>query len=307
MVNVLPITQAVLRRDEPGTHCVSGPLLGTDILDPTTLVPHRPGNHPRFLPFGSLMGRVGIFSATEGAVTRSFILLLPAQGQAERVLVCVPPAIGQASNYYLPLDGRNPISVPLIWDAVALVTGVPRDGKAQPIYGMQVLTAGRPRALLMPVRVLAARDQELGPFLDDARLLASAIQGIATACGQGFNPNDIEVFTHSNGIQDCNRLIMACVRAGLRLRHGIALDPFGAQRLATSPGMEVRQYLSGQTGGIVNNRPVGNFTYLPYDRWEHEPHRARVMRSFHNSIYDYLHNYAFPKYLLRLALTSLPN
>jgi hypothetical protein len=64
----------------------------------------------------------------------------------------------------------------------------------------------------------------------------------------------------------------------------------------------VCQHLSGQTGGIVNDRPVGNFEYWPFDRWKDDPDREHKMRMFRHGIYDYLHNYAFPRCLLRFSI-----
>lgn len=304
MVTVTPITQAILGRADAGT-CALGQMRDSDCIALGTFIPHDLRNRPRFQPLPGLPARMGVFAATEGSITRSFILTLPETGTADRVLFFVPPAIGQASDYYLERGGRNPQSRALILDSVGLISGDPRDGKVNPFYGTQVLRAGRPRAFIMPVRVLAARDEELGPFGYQGALFRDTLRAIATASGNLFDPNQIELVTHSNGTQDCNRLIRACNAAGVGIRAGIALDPFGAVPLVASPLMVVRQYLSGHTGGIVNGRPVGNFIFMPQERWQHEPERARVMRSFHNSVYDYLHNYTFPKYLLKAALEDI--
>jgi len=312
-VTVRPITDQVVGADKTPSHCEPVFLLGLNIIDEATFLPRTPAAAPLFLYQPSMKARVGVFAATAGNVTRAWILLLPETGITDRIMIGIPPSIGQgqeAADYYAALGASNPLSPPLIRDYLALINGIDpysgdtRDGKVQACYGSQVMGGGRTMALLMPVRALlnaGGADGELGPFADDGDVIADTVNAIAAATQGAFTPRNVEVFTHSNGIVACNAFLRA-VQGTLPLRVAIALDPASAQSLDRTTVGELMQNLSGQTGGIVNGRPTGNFEYWPFERWKNEPDRASTMRSFHNDLFQYLHNYAFPRYLLRLSI-----
>ena len=303
-MNVTPITRPVLGGDDPLTHCVTLQLAASDAVVESSLIARHGHAHLQFVALPGVAARVGVFAVTIGPVTRSFILLLPAVARPQRVLFAILPAIDQASDYYLRLHGHDPRSPELIRDTLAMFNGDDRLGKVNPSYGTQIMTAGRPRAVLVPVRILTRRDEELGVFVAKAPAMGDAARAIAAATGGAFDAEEFEVLTHSNGVMECNRFLASARGAGIDIRHGISLDPYHAIPLVRPPMMVARQYLSGHTGGISHGRPHGDFTYLPFDCWRQEPERARVMARW-RSEFDHLHNYAFPKYLLRAALRSM--
>jgi hypothetical protein len=225
-------------------------------------------------------------------------------------MIGILPSIGQQADYYSALGASDPLSPPLIRDYAALVAGLDpfsgdmRDGKVQACYGTQVLSSDRPMALLIPVRALrnaGGTDPELGPFGDNGQVIADTINAIADATGDAFQPNLVEGFTHSNGIVTFNAFLRA-LAGNFRIRTAIALDPAQAQPIADCLAATVFQHLSGQTGGIINGRPVGNFEYWPFDRWKNEPERDHMMRMLHGDHFQYLHNWVFPRHLLRFSI-----
>jgi hypothetical protein len=309
-VSITAITDRVIGADSTPSHCELVTMMGLNVIDEATFLPRVPSNTPSFYYQPSMRGRMGVFAANTGAVTRSWVLLLPEDGIPDRVIIGILPTIGQAAEYYAKRDGGNPVSVALIRDFVALIIGMDpytqdmRPGKVQACYGSQVLGSSRPMALLIPVRTLGGGggvDPELGPFASDAQVIADTIHGIAAATGGAFRPSVIEVFTHSDGIETFIPFLKA-VFGRFAIRNAISLDPVRARSTDSSLAVTLCQHLSGQTGGIVNDRPVGNFEYWPFDRWKNDPDREHKMRMFHHGIYDYLHNYAFPRCLLRLSI-----
>lgn len=308
-VSITPITLDVLGTDTP-SHCVPVTLLGLNIINEATFLPRVLANHPAFFYQPSLQGRMGVFAASADGVTRSWILLLPETGVSNRVMFGILPSIGQAADYYRQLDGGNPLSAPLIRDAAALINGFDpfsgdmRGGRVQACYGSQILGSSRPMALLVPIRTLGGGhglDPELGPFASNGPVIADTVAQIAAATSGAFTADVVEGFTHSNGIVAFNAFLHA-VSSQFSVHTAIALDPAQAQSVTLGIAGNVMQHLSGQTGGIVNGRPVGNFEYWPFERWQNEPERDRAMRFFNNDLFDYLHNYAFPRYLLRFSI-----
>jgi len=159
-VSIVPIKDKVTGSDSIPSHCELVYLLGLNVIDDATFLPHVPTNCPSFFYQPSVRGRMDVFAATAGSITRAWILSLPETGAPYRVMIGIQPSIGQAAGYYGPLGGNNPLSVPLIRDTIALGNGMDpvtldmRDGKVQACYGSQVLGSDRPMALLIPVRTL---------------------------------------------------------------------------------------------------------------------------------------------------------
>jgi hypothetical protein len=309
-VSITPITDNVLGADRTPSHCNPIMCLGLGIINEASFLPRVPSNTPSFSYQPSLNARMGVFAATARGVTRSWILLLPETGSPDRVMVGITPSIGQAADYYGKRDGGNPLSVPLILDFAALVAGMDpttldmREGKVQACYGSQILGSSRPMAMLLPVRTLGGgggSDPELGPFASDGQVIMETLQGIAAASQGAFQPNAVEAFTHSNGIVSFLTFLRA-LSGRIPVRTAISLDPAGAQSIASGLATTLMQNLSGQTGGIVRGRPAGNFEFWPFDRWKNEPQRDHIMGMVHNDLFEYLHNYAFPRYLLRFSI-----
>jgi hypothetical protein len=309
-VTIRPITDQVMGADSTAAHCQPVMLLGLNVINEATFIPRVPNNAPSFTYQPSLRGRMGVFAATSGNVTRAWILLFPETGTPDRVMIGILPSIGQAADYYVQRGGTNPLSVPLIRDFIALINGMDpitmdmRDGKVQSCYGSQVLGSDRPMALLVPVRALSnggGSDPELGPFASDGQVIVDTINGIADATGNAFSATFIEGFTHSNGIGTFNGFLQA-ISGRLNVRTAIALDPARAQSINSGLASNVMQHLSGQTGGIVNGRPAGNFEFWPFDRWRNDPDRASSMRLLHGDQFNYLHNLVFPRCLLRFSI-----
>lgn len=310
VVTVNAMTDQVMGSDDLPSHCKPVILLGLNIINEGSFLPRVPANTPTFSYQPSLQGRMGVFGVTAGKVTRAWIVLLPESGVPDRVMIAIPPTIGQAADYYGPLGASNPLSVPLIRDYVALINGMDpiemdmRHGKVQACYGSQVLGSSRPMALLFPIRALrdgGGIDGELGPFVSDGAVVTDTINALADATGGAFKPSFVECFTHSNGITAFNAFLQA-IAGRFVVRNAIALDPASAEPIVSGVAANVSQHLSGQTGGIVNGRPVGNFEYWPFDRWKNEPDRDNAMRVFHGSLFDYLHNWTFPRHLLRFSI-----
>ena len=309
-VTVNAMTDQVMGSDGVASHCVPVTLLGLNIINEGSFLPRVPANAPTFSYQPSLKGRMGIFAVTTGDVTRAWIVLLPESGVPDCAMVAIPPSIGQAADYYARLGASNPLSVPLIRDYVALINGMDpmqmdlRAGKVQACYGSQILGSTRPMALLFPVRALrnaGGPDGELGPFVSDGAVITDTINGLASATGGAFRPSLLEGFTHSNGIGTFNTFLQA-ISGRFSVRNAFALDPARAEPITTGIASNVLQHLSGQTGGIVNGRPVGNFEFWPFERWKNEPDRDKAMRAFHGSQFDYLHNWVFPRHLLRFSI-----
>lgn len=310
-LTIRPITDLAIGADKSPSHCEPITLLGLNVIDEATFRPRVPTAAPNFTYQPSQGGRMGVFAVTTAdSVTRAWILLLPEKGSPDRVMIAFPPRIGQAGDYYTNLGASDPLSLPLIRDYMALIAGIDpysgdmRNGTVQACYGSQVLGGGRSMAFLFPVRALRKgghTDEELGPFSDDAAVLADTINGIATATQGSFSPANVETFTHSNGIAFFNPFLRA-LNSKFSVRLAIALDPVNAQTIDTKATAAVMQHLSGQTGGIVNGKPTGNFEYWPFERWKNEPDRDAKMKGWHNNYFTYLHNYAFPRYLLRLSI-----
>ncbi|HEX2891362.1 hypothetical protein [Vineibacter terrae] len=309
-VTVTPMTSQVLGADTTPSHCQPITLLGLDVISEATFLPRVAANAPQFSYQPSCNGRMGVFAASTGSITRAWILLLPESGTPDRVMFAILPSIGQAADYYGRLHAGDPLSVPLIRDAAALVAGMDpfsldmRRGKVQACYGSQVLGSGRPMALLVPVRAFAtgrSGDPELGPFASDGQVIADTVAAIATATGGAFRADAVEGFTHSNGIDAFNMFLQA-IRGRFTVRNAFALDPAHAQPIASGVATSVLQHISGQTGGIAHGRPVGNFEYWPMPRWRNDPQQQHVMQLARGSQFQYLHNYAFPRYLLRFSI-----
>src|ERR1051326_3382946 len=180
-VSLTPITEQVIGFDAMASHCMPVVLLPLHVIDEATFLPAS-SNAPSFLLQQPQHGRMGVFAVTAGSVTRAWILLLPQSGTPNRIMIGILPPIAQHGTeaYYQALGAANPLSLPLIRDAVALITGMDpvtnafRAGLVQACYGSQILGSRRPMALLVPVRALTGgggEDPQLGPFASGGQVL----------------------------------------------------------------------------------------------------------------------------------------
>lgn len=282
-ITVLPITKLVDGRD-PVNGLVPTSIPQIDIVDVASFRAGDAGNKPRFTVSPAKQARIGVFACSKGTATRAAVLLLPATGTPDRVLIGITHGFGQNAQYYGNLGWSDPLSVPLIQD-VARRFVIAR-------WGAQMLASRKQMALVMPVRARGAGG-ELGPFGSDGEFVKQALNSIALATGGAFRPATVEAFTFSSGIHELTAFL-GNARGQLSIGAVYNLDPAGAHSAPDVRGASRKQFLSGQTGG-----PKAGFEYLPESRWENEPY-------FHNrsgaDLFNYLHNHCLPKYCLHLGI-----
>src|SRR5271166_6467278 len=98
-VTIDPITDKVIGTDTTPSHCEPVRVLGLNVINEATFLPRVPTNTPFFYYQPSMTGRMGVFAVTAGSITRSWVLLLPEGGIPDRVMIGIPPSIGQAADY----------------------------------------------------------------------------------------------------------------------------------------------------------------------------------------------------------------
>jgi len=275
-----------------------------DVIDDARFTPGKPNTKLHFRTVGSQKSRLAVFAVSRDAFTRAVICVLPATGTPERVLIGVSFRISTngIKGYYENLHWEDPLSPALIRDFIGLL-GDSRGGKVLPHWGTQVLSSKKQMALLLLVRAKPANPQdvtgELGPLITDGAFLVQAIRMIAVRTGNSFSASTIEVFTYSNAILDCNRMLAALRGHNVKAAYGI--DPINPWALKVESGAQSKLFFSGQTG---TNQPE----FMPLERWADEPFGfAKYAASFLGpskkfARFNYLHNYALPKYALRLGI-----
>lgn len=240
-------------------------------------------NSPRFTVAAQKTARIGIFAARKRDVERAFIVLLPATGTPNKVLVGISHGFGQNAAYYASKGWRNPLSPDLIADV--------RDRFVIERWGPQMLAGRKQMAMVVPVR--AQGSSELGPFGSDGAFARHVLQAIGSLT-RAFTVAHVEAYTYSSGIHDLNRFLGA---AGGHLSFTAVynMDPAHVTTAARPRGAVVRQFASGQTG-----TPGPLFEFLPYARWSNEPFHARSR----NNQFQYLHNFCLPNYTLHLGIET---
>jgi hypothetical protein len=313
-VTAVPLTErlggpALSGPVDPATHLVARQLPPSHMIHDSSYVPNQGASGMVFGPLAART-RAGVFDVTDtgSGVRRAFLVFVPDGGPAPTdVLYGILPSLGQAADYWRRLQAHLPVSDAMVADVLSMV-GMDdvRPGMVKAHYVQQVMTCLRRRyALIIPVRSLSSSESaELGPFGTDGRVITDALAQIAQAAGGAFSPLSVDAFAHSAGGFALHRLLRAT-----RLRHVIAIDTNPPARPSNCSGV-AKLYVSGfvhgslaQVGG--RSGAHAGAEYVPFRRWGNEPTQASVLPSiFANHQTNYLHNWAFPRYLLRVGLQA---
>jgi peptidoglycan hydrolase-like protein with peptidoglycan-binding domain len=287
---------------DPAVRVITDQILGTfpatnnlisQIIPPLTVIDEssfRPGdqtNEPQFRVFAPTGGRLAIFAAKKNNVERALILLLPPNGIAGQLLICVTQGFAQANEKgALDLLGwSNPLSPPFI-QFVLLKHVINR-------WGAQTLAGKKNMGFLYIVRAKDAK--ELGPFTNDGAFVVQCLTEMASLTNGAFSFDKVEGMTFSSGIGEFN-VFMASLAGKLNVGAVYNIDPANALAAAIPPGGVRKQFLSGQTGG-----PRSGFEFMPLKRWKNEPlfPTTKVFSQF-----EYLHNRVMPLYTLFLGIQT---
>lgn len=283
-VTVRPIMQQIIGMS--GTNNLVPQIIpAVSIISVATFRPGAGGNTPEFSFAPNRTGRLGIFAARKGNSERAVILLLPASGAPDRVLIGITHGFAQNTAYYEGKGWRDPLSRALIED-VLLRFVVNR-------WGAQTLAGKKNMAFLLIVR--AAGRSELGPFANDGPFVAEALRQMASLTGNAFSYDHVEVFTYSSGINELN-VFLPAISPVLNVETIYAIDPAGARSALRTGSALRKQYLSGQTGG-----PSAGFEYMPLNRWRNEDRYGRWQTV---GLFNYLHNWCMPSYILHLGIQT---
>lgn len=268
-------------------HLVSQIIPSIGVINPGSFRLHAMNNRLTFSSVGSTTGRLGIFAAQKGAQQRAMILLLPSSGTPSRLLICITQGFGQAARDLEPLGWSNPLSRPFV-NFCLLKHVINR-------WGAQTLAATDDMAFLYIVR---ARGDELGPFANDGPFVLEVLTQLASLTGDSFSFDQVEAFTFSSGVSDFNVFINS-ISSLLNIQAVYGIDPAQAMPLARPGGCLRKQYLSGQTGG-----PSAGFEYLGLDSWVYEFRYPDRMKLPDPWVFNYMHNWVMPMYILNLALAT---
>ena len=284
-IAVRPITAQVNEGREDAKHLDVISVPSIPVVDVNTFRPGDPANKPNFSVAPPRKSRMGVFACSRGNNTRAVILMLPETGTPDRILIGITHGFGQNRQYYAAEGWTDPLSTALIQDvAIRFV----RDR-----WGAQMLASRKQMAMLLIVRASAGSGGELGPFAHDAEFTRTAFDGIAAVTGRSFSTANVEIFTYSSGIHDLARFVNA-TQGTLNYQAIYNIDPARHLNAPHPRGANVKQFLSGQTGG-----PAPGFEWMPESRWENEPNfRSRGGQN----LFNYLHNRCLPNYALHLGI-----
>ena len=244
---VWPITQPYLGGSS-ADHLVIRPLPPIPYILESTFHAGSANNQFSYLTTAISAGRVGIFGAKKGNRQRAVILLLPASGIPNRVMICIPQQFAQSAEKVEGLGWEDPLSKDLI--EFALLKHVLNR------WGTQTLTSKKPMAFLYVVR---AKGKELGPFANDGAFMRQTLTEIAALTQGAFSFESGEAMTFSNGISEFNVFLNA-ISAHLNVMAVYNIDPNPAIAAVRPTGAISKQYLSGTTGG-GGSRP--GFEFAP--------------------------------------------
>jgi hypothetical protein len=285
-ISVRSINQEIIGMDGPN-HLVNQIIPSIGVINPSSFRMHAMNNRLTFSSVGSTTGRLGIFAAQKGAQQRAVILLLPSSGTPSRLLICITQGFGQAARDLEPLGWSNPLSRPFV-NFCLLKHVINR-------WGAQTLAATADTAFLYIVR---ARGDELGPFANDGAFVLEVLTQLASLTGDSFSFDQVEAFTFSSGVSDFNVFINS-ISSLVNIQAVYGIDPAQAMPLARPGGCERKQYLSGQTGG-----PSPGFEYLGLDSWVNEFRYPDRMKLPDPWVFNYMHKWVMPMYILNLALAT---
>ena len=116
--------------------------------------------------------------------------------------------------------------------------------------------------------------------------------------GDSSSFDQVEAFTFSSGVSDFNVFINS-ISSLLNIQAVYGIDPAQAMPLARPGGCLRKQYRSGQTGG-----PSAGFEYLGLDSWVNEFRYPDRMKLPDPWVFNYMHNWVMPMYILNLALAT---
>jgi len=285
-ISVRSINREIIGMDSTN-HLVSQIIPSIAVINPSSFHLHAMNNRLTFSSVSSTTGRLGIFVAQKGAQQRAMILLLPSSGTPSRLLICITQGFAQAARNLEPLGWSNPLSPPFV-NFCLLKHVINR-------WGAQTLAARDDTAFLYIVR---ARGNELGPFANDGPFVVEVLTQLAALTGDTFSFDSVEAFTFSSGVSDFNVFINS-VASSLNIEAVYGIDPARAMPLARPGNCVRKQYLSGQTGG-----PAAGFEYLGLDSWLKE-FRYSERATFPDPwVFNYMHNWVMPMYILNLALAT---
>lgn len=281
-ISVRPITKQILGVDTTN-NLIQQYIPPVNVIDVPTFRAGDQNNVFKFTATPLRTARLGIFAARKDtSPERAIILVLPGSGVPERVIIGISHRFSQAVGYYDALGWGDPLSPPLIND-VLLRHVIKR-------WAAQVLSTRYPTALLHIVR---AKGNELGPFAADGAFVRGVLEALVDLTANAFSFQRVEAFTYSNGIDDFNPFLQA-INGHLAVAAVYNQDPAKAGQAARLPGVVVKQFLSGQTGG-----PAPGFEFMPVNRWQNELffYQSKVLGPL-----VYLHGHCMPQYTLHLGM-----
>jgi hypothetical protein len=278
------ITEEVLGSFPATDNLIQQVLPAFPLINELRFVAGRPEVPFEFRVFPPTVGRLAIFAAQKGNDERAVILLLPASSRPDRILIHITQGFAQAINTVGPLGFAKPISPPLI--QFCLLKHIINR------YGPQTLAGRKNMGLMYIVR---AAGKELGPFANDGPFVRQVLNEMAALTNNGFATDTVEAFTFSSGIVDFNPFVNA-IQSQVKVAAVYNIDPSHTMDASVPSGAVRKQYLSGQTGA-----PRPGFEFAPRPRWKNED---LFIAGQKETAFNYLHNYALPKYMLFLAIQT---
>lgn len=287
-ITVRSINQDIIGMNTP-SNLVRQIIPSIAVINPVSFQSNNQHNLLTFSSVAQNAGRLGIFAAQKGSEQRAVMLLLPASGTPNRLMICITQTFEQAAEETLnALGWSHPLSPPFL-NFVLLKHVINR-------WGAQTLAATDDMAFLYIVRSRGAT--ELGPFAHDGAFVVAALDQLVSLTGNAFSYDHVEAFTFSSGVSDFN-IFIGAVAPLLTIEAVYAIDPAHAMPVTRPAGARRKQYLSGQTGGAR-----AGFEFLGLDSWQNEWKFATRTTFRHPWPFNYLHNHCMPMYVLNLALNT---
>jgi Putative peptidoglycan binding domain len=288
--SVRSINQTILGVNGPG-NLIPQIIPSIEVIAESTFRAGVPTNAPSFRSVAPTTGRLGIFAAKKGDLERAVILLLPASGTPDRVMICISQGFGQAIDTVGKLGFNNPLSPALI-NFVLLKHVINR-------WGAQTLASRKQMAFLYIVRSEGKGKSELGPFANDGAFVKQTLTELVSLTSNAFTFDTVEAFTFSSGILDFNPFLTS-IGGQLNVKAVYSLDP-NPRNPARQPAGAVRKQFS--------RSPVlaAGFESMPLNRWQNESSfaiRQTFAKNGQGFEFQYLHNHCVPKYLLHLGVQT---
>jgi hypothetical protein len=284
---VRPITKEIFGGAGPD-HLRAESCAGTFIIDVASFRTGDLKNAPTFSVNPVKQARLGVFACRKDKVERAAILLLPATGVPDRVIIGITHRFSPQTKFFDRLGWANPLSRDLIQDVTKRF--------ALFRWGSQILESKKKTsAMLLFVR---AKGDELGPFGSDGKFVKHVLTAISGLTNDAFVPRNVEAFTFSSGITDLNRFLAATAGV-LNMVAIYNQDPAPTASPQNARGAVVRQFASGIIGPFAPG-----FEPLPLARWVKEPFFARrqALPLFRNNDALYLHDHCIGDYTLFLGI-----